>query len=218
MTRLEPRYRAPKQTRFSRSSVVWDAPGVEAVAAPFALAWVSDATGHVESASVVENAVGALTANSRIVAPAQAGAESAPQAHLEYLLETDPVLRTRLVSVRRPQTGESLTITSNGRGEWRVGDRPAPELSGALDVDLRATPLTNTLPMRRLGLEVGEERDIDVAYVDTEAFTVFLDRQRYRRLSRTRYLFQAAGGSFEREINTDEQSFVLAYPGLFTRL
>lgn len=218
MTRLESRYRAPKQTRFSRSSVVWDAPGVEAVTAPSSLAWVSEATGHVEAASIVENAVGAITANSRISAPVPAGTAPAGHPHLEYLLETDPVLRTRLVSLRRPGTGESLTLTSNGRGDWRVGDRPAPELSGALDVDIRATPLTNTLPMRRLGLEVGEDREIEVAYIDTETFAVFLDRQRYRRLSRTRYLFQAVDGSFEREIATDEQSFVVTYPGLFTRL
>ncbi|WP_181064384.1 putative glycolipid-binding domain-containing protein [Pseudoclavibacter sp. AY1F1] len=217
MTRLESRYRAPKQTRFSRSSVVWDAPGVEAVSAPSSLAWVAEATGHVEAASVVENAVGAITANSRISAPAAADSSSG-QPHLEYLLETDPVLRTRLVSLRRPVTGESLTLTSNGRGDWRVGDHAAPELSGALDVDIRATPLTNTLPMRRLGLEVGEDREISVAYIDTDTFAVFLDRQRYRRLGRTRYLFQAVDGSFEREITTDEQSFVTSYPGLFTRL
>nr|WP_181058004.1 MULTISPECIES: putative glycolipid-binding domain-containing protein [unclassified Pseudoclavibacter] len=218
MTRIESRYRAPKQTRFSRSSVVWDAPGVEAVSAPSALAWVAEASGDVEAASVVEDAVGAITANSRISAPVSAEQGEGGGPHLEYLLETDPVLRTRLVSLRRPKTGEHLTVTSNGRGDWRVGDRPAPELSGALDVDIRATPLTNTLPMRRLGLEVGEEREIEVAYIDTETFAVFLDRQRYRRLSRTRYLFQAADGSFEREIATDEQSFVLSYPGLFTRL
>ncbi|WP_424463441.1 putative glycolipid-binding domain-containing protein [Pseudoclavibacter helvolus] len=217
MTRLESRYRAPKQTRFSRSSVVWDAPGVEAAAAPVALSWVTEATGHVEAASVVENAVGALTANSRISSPAASAASPAP-AHLEYLLETDPVLRTRLVSLRRPESGESLTLTSNGRGDWRVGDRAAPELSGALDVDIRATPLTNTLPMRRLGLEVGEDREIQVAYIDTDTFTVFLHRQRYRRLSRTRYLFQTVDGSFEREITTDEQGFVVSYPGLFARL
>ncbi|GAB3299998.1 putative glycolipid-binding domain-containing protein [Pseudoclavibacter terrae] len=218
MTRLESRYRAPRQTRFSRSSVVWDAPGVEAVSAPATLAWVAEATGHVESASVVENAVGALTANSRISAPVAGAPDPAQDPELEYLLETDPVLRTRLVSLRRPRSGESLTVTSNGRGDWRVGDRPAPELSGALDVDIRATPLTNTLPMRRLGLEVGEQREIEVAYIDTETFAVFLDRQRYRRLGRTRYLFQAVDGSFEREITTDEQAFVLTYPGLFARL
>ncbi|MBB2957349.1 putative glycolipid-binding domain-containing protein [Pseudoclavibacter helvolus] len=218
MTRLESRYRAPKQTRFSRSSVVWDAPGVEAVAAPSTLAWVAEATGYVEAASVVENAVGGITANSRISAPVSESTDSGAQPHLEYLLETDPVLRTRLVSLRRPGTGETLTITSNGRGDWRVGDQAAPELRGALDVDIRATPLTNTFPMRRLGLEVGEQREIEVAYIDTDTFAVFLDRQRYRRLGRTRYLFQAVDGSFEREIATDKQSFVVTYPGLFTRL
>jgi len=40
-----------------------------------------------------------------------------------------------------------------------------PELNEATDVDLAATPFTNTLPIRRLSLAIGESAEIVVAYV-----------------------------------------------------
>ena len=38
-----------------------------------------------------------------------------------------------------------------------------------IDVDISATPFTNTLPIRRLGLQPGEFAELDVAFVDAPA-------------------------------------------------
>src|SRR5579859_3663164 len=64
-------------------------------------------------------------------------------------------VRTVLVSVlgRAPQT---LSLSSNDKGSWKTetGDE-VPSLRGCLDVDISATPFTNTLPIRRLALHPG---------------------------------------------------------------
>lgn len=67
-------------------------------------------------------------------------------------------------------------------GHWTGADRARlPELVGCLDVDVAATPLTNTLPIRRLGLCPGEYRDIQVAWIDIPSLRVRRVRQRYTR-------------------------------------
>ena len=47
----------------------------------------------------------------------------------------------------------SLKIRADGKGHWfsHAGD-PVTSIDGCIDVDISATPFTNTLPIRRLGL------------------------------------------------------------------
>ena len=54
-------------------------------------------------------------------------------------------------------------LEADGGGHWRV--TAVPELEGALDVDLSASPFTNTLPIRRLGLAIGRSAEIVAAYI-----------------------------------------------------
>jgi Putative glycolipid-binding len=48
---------------------------------------------------------------------------------------------------------------------WSGKERP-PEFRDCVDVDLGFTPATNTLPIRRLGLEVGEAAGLAVAWLN----------------------------------------------------
>jgi hypothetical protein len=101
-----------------------------------------------------------------------------------------------------------------------------PELEGCVDVDISATPFTNTLPIRRLGLEPGESAELRVAYVDVPELAVGPARQRYE------YLEERAGGGlyrfeappiealpsgFTAQIPVDVDGLVIDYPGLFRR-
>lgn len=94
------------------------------------------------------------------------------------------------------------------------------QLTGAhpLEPDISLTPLTNTLPLRRLGLALGEAAEIEVLYFDLEAGTVDIRRQRYTRLAGNDYRFETIPAGFEAAISVDENGFVSAYPGLFERL
>lgn len=111
-----------------------------------------------------------------------------------------------------------LSLQSDGEGEWidDVRGRPLPELHGCIDVDLSSTPLTNTLPIRRLGLAVGAARDLMVVYIKVPDLTVSAVAQRYTRTSGSAYRYES--GSFRADLPTDEHGLVLDYPGEWRRI
>ncbi|RNL85850.1 putative glycolipid-binding domain-containing protein [Halostreptopolyspora alba] len=113
-----------------------------------------------------------------------------------------------------------LGMTGRG-GHWSVDGHPEPSLDGCLDVDVAATPLTHTLPIRRLGLTPGESRDITVARIDVPSLRVWRVVQRYTRLDtsagRDRYEYRDPHhGSFE--LTVDRDGVVLDYEGLARRV
>jgi hypothetical protein len=112
----------------------------------------------------------------------------------------------------------TLTIAHDGRGNWEVDGVERNDLTGAVDLDLAVTPFTNTLPIRRLGLEIDDEADVTVAYVSFPDLEVTLEDQRYTRLDEDRYLFESLDSDFSREIEVDLDGIVVDYPGLFERL
>jgi uncharacterized protein len=68
-------------------------------------------------------------------------------------------------------------------GRWSVDGAVRSDLDDCIDVDIAATPLTNTFPIRRLaGLAVGEAVTSPVAWVDVPALEVTRVRQTYERL------------------------------------
>ncbi|NQX10990.1 putative glycolipid-binding domain-containing protein [Microbacteriaceae bacterium VKM Ac-2855] len=134
---------------------------------------------------------------------------------LHYALECDASWRTRRLELR---VGDRIRIlTSAGGGSWSDG-APLPELAGALDVDVSATPLTNVLPIRRLSLSIGASAEIVTVYVDVPSLTVTPDPQRYTRLAERVYRYESLDSDFTRDIEVDADGFVLVYPGLFERL
>jgi hypothetical protein len=139
----------------------------------------------------------------------------------QYIVECDHDWRTTKVAVSVVGTGEGVMLSSDGAGNWRdeAEQRPLPALDGAIDCDITATPFTNTLPIRRLGLEAGQSADITVAYIDVPSLTVTADPQRYTCLDpMRRYRFESQDGDFVREIEVDEHGLVVLYPGLFKRV
>jgi hypothetical protein len=132
----------------------------------------------------------------------------------------DGAWRVRKVEVGIIGDDRRIDLTSDGAGHWRDGtDAPQPHLDGAIDVDLPITPFTNTLPVRRLELGVGQSADIRVVYIVLPDFTVTTDPQRYVCLEpRRRYRYESLDSDFVREIDVDADGLVVTYPGLFKRL
>lgn len=110
----------------------------------------------------------------------------------------------------------SLTALRSGRG-WVVDGELRPDLDGAREVDISVSPLSNTLPIRRLNLAVGESADIITAYLTLPDLTVTFDPQRYTRLSEREYLYESRDSDFRRTITVDDTGLVIDYPGLFER-
>lgn len=99
------------------------------------------------------------------------------------------------------------------------GTEDPDRLAGALDVDLGGSPLTNTLPIRRLGLgraPADLARTVTVAWVLLPSLLVVPAEQVYTSLGpgRVRY----AGDGFTADLDVDPTGFVVRYPGLAERI
>jgi hypothetical protein len=115
-------------------------------------------------------------------------------------------------------------------GNWfDASGKPMPKLAGALDIDLSATPFTNTIAIRRLKLRAGQSADIVTVYILVHAeagtaarptgLTLSTDAQRYTCLvPRKRYRYESIDSDFTRDIELDRHALVVTYPGLFRRL
>lgn len=137
---------------------------------------------------------------------------------VRYDIECDSAWRTRRVAVNVDRPDRRIELLGDGEGHWSSSGRALESLKGAIDVDLVATPFTNTLPIRRLGLRMGETREILVAYVDVPSLIVDRRAQRYTRLADHRYRFRSLDDGFERDIAVDDDGLVVDYPGLFRRV
>jgi hypothetical protein len=91
-----------------------------------------------------------------------------------------------------------------------------------LCIDISATPFTNTLPIRRLGLKPGESEQLAVTYVRVPELLVGPEWQRYgcleARAEGGLYRFEALPAGFTAELPVDAEGLVIDYPGLFRRV
>jgi hypothetical protein len=143
---------------------------------------------------------------------------------IHYRVTADERWNTRQVQVSPVgAAGNQIQLTSDGQGIWRdQHDQILEQLSGCLDIDIQATPFTNTLAIKRLQLEPGASAEIDVAYVTIPQFALRRDSQRYTCLARavdqSRYLFESLETEFKAELKVDELDLVTDYQGLWRRL
>ena len=106
------------------------------------------------------------------------------------------------------------TLAAGGDGSWAVTDEPVIELFGAVDVWLTWTPSTHTIPIKRLGLEVGESGETTVVKIDFPSHDIDKRTHRYERLAERRYRFSS--GPFETDLELDENGLVRVFPGRWT--
>lgn len=115
---------------------------------------------------------------------------------------------------------KSMKIQADGEGHWftQTGD-PISSLDGCVDVDISATPFTNTLPIRRLALRPGQSAELLVAYVLIPEMELMPDRQRYTCLELNPggglYKYESMESDFKAELPVDSDGLVMDYPGLF---
>jgi len=161
---------------------------------------------------------GGVVANGLVI-----GLEAGRPFRIGYEIRCDGRWRVREVRAAAPDSGRPvLELLADGEGHWkRGGGEPVPELDGCIDVDISATPFTNTLPIRRLGLKPGESEELTVTYIRVPELLVGPERQRYGCLEAQvdggLYRFEALPSGFTAELPVDAEGLVLDYPGLFRR-
>ena len=102
------------------------------------------------------------------------------------------------------------SVTSDQR--WFLNDEEVSQVEGCVDLDLNFSPSTNLLPVRRLGLAVGEEREVRAAWLRFPGFELEPLAQLYRRVDENIYRYESSGGEFVRELNVNDEGFVTNYP------
>ncbi len=101
--------------------------------------------------------------------------------------------------------------------EWKVNGSVDAAYNGFRFIDISLTPFTNTLPIRNSKLHLGQERVIDVLYIDILGGEILPLKQRYRKDGDGMYNFQNVPNDFEATISVDEFGLVIYYPLLFER-
>jgi hypothetical protein len=159
-----------------------------------------------------------------------------------YELQTDEAWATKRLDVSSEGAGWMRTLRLElAAGRWRATTAEQGDLDGALavaghagaglpgtenpdllfgafDVDLTGSPLTNTLPIRRLKLaaaEPGVAHRLSVAWVMIPSLEVVQADQIYTALGDGRVRF--ASETFSADLAVDADGFVTEYPGLARR-
>ena len=142
----------------------------------------------------------------------------------ELVCDADWRVREIQMAAESEETGShALHLLADGAGDWQdSAGGPIPELQGCIDVDFMLTPLTNTLPIRRLALTPGESREISVVYIAAPDLALSRFPQRYTRLevddSRQRYRYESLVSGFTAVLPVDDDGFVVEYPGQWRRI
>ena len=151
------------------------------------------------------------------------GVEDAHPFRVWYEIRTDGDWKVRECSVRllRDRTQE-IVLHSDSEGHWQDAQgRPLSTLDGCVDVDISCTPVTNTLPIRRLSFTPGESASLLMVYVAVPEMTIKPMPQRYTCLESSvdggLYRYESLDSGFTAELRVDANGFVIDYPGLFKR-
>ncbi|MWB99997.1 putative glycolipid-binding domain-containing protein [Agromyces seonyuensis] len=166
--------------------------------------WIGD-DGTAERCVVALSPRGGMRVESRVVGPFGTCGYRASTDEEWRFTELTLELGGRRLDVRRRDAG------------WTVDGTPRPDLAPAVDLDLSISPVTNTLPIRRLALRIGDSADLTTGYVAVPELTVAPDPQRYTRTGAREYRYESLDSEFARTITVDEAGFVVEYPGLFHR-
>ena len=133
---------------------------------------------------------------------------------IEYAVELDAGGRTRGAHVDAA-IGDDLKLridlVADGGGRWQRDGGTVIDSPGCLDVDLGFSPLTNSLPIWRLGLAIGESRDLETAWLRFPGFDLVHGSQTYERLGERTWRYRSAG--FEARVEVDADGLVAEYGG-----
>jgi uncharacterized protein len=137
---------------------------------------------------------------------------------VEYLIRLNESWETCYCCVKSQLNDEIKKLeVEKDQNRWSLNGKYVDNFDGCTDVDIPLTPFTNSLPINRLKLSLGQEENIDIIYIDVLADSIKRVKQKYRRISSGVYKYENIPNDFEAEIKVDNEGFVVEYPQLFTR-
>jgi len=136
---------------------------------------------------------------------------------VSYLIMCDQIWRTRtaIVSGWIGDVDVNLDVSVDALRRWQMNGVAKPAVEGCIDLDLNFSPSTNLLPIRRLNLEVGQQAEVQAAWLRFPSFDLEPLLQVYERLSEFRYRYSSRGGEFVSELTVNKVGLVTVYPQLW---
>jgi uncharacterized protein len=168
------------------------------------LLWQSPRLSSIEHFSY-RPALDAATLSGTVVLPRE-GKPTTIQ--YQVVVDQDWKVRTSTSTIR-DRDGETLVTITADEECWWVDGTQRDDLAGCTDLDLGWTPSTNTLPIRRTRLAVGEMTTIRAAWVTFPDLIVRPAHQRYRRTGQLTWMYES--GDFAAELTTNPSGFVQQY-------
>jgi hypothetical protein len=137
---------------------------------------------------------------------------------LRYRVRCDEAWCTREVwlELDTPPQVRELRITVNRSQQWTVNGTHHPGLDGLFDVDIQASPSTNTLPFRRLCMTPGGSYVVTAAWIKVPGLEIEPIPQQYT-CADAHHLHYRSGG-FTAEIEVDALGLVERYGNFWQRI
>jgi hypothetical protein len=136
---------------------------------------------------------------------------------LDYVVVCNAAWQTVSATVQGWVGDETIAIevSVDATRRWWLNGIECLTVAGSTDIDLNFSPSTNLLPIRRLGLAIGQEAQVQAAWLRFPSFTLEPLDQRYRRLDAVTYRYESAGGTFTTDLQVNTAGFVTLYPHFF---
>lgn len=137
-----------------------------------------------------------------------------------YRLECNKKWQTKQVSIVQERTGiiNRLFLKVNNEQVWNENNSIITFATGLFDVDFEISPATNTLPIRRLGLDVGESTAVDAVWVRFPSLKLERLQQRYTRINDKCYKYETPSTRYEAQLEVDNDGLVVHYDNLWNRI
>lgn len=138
---------------------------------------------------------------------------------ITYVIRLSATWHARQFLLFRDLDEPDLWLGADGTGRWgEMNGAHRHDMAGCTDIDLPITPFTNSIPIRRLALDVGGDAEVTAATIDVETLGVVITRQRYERLTPRRFRRTNLDSGDATEFDVDAYGLVHDEPEAFRRL
>lgn len=178
---------------------------------------------HLEAREGFESVFASVANGGVVLTGHTAAVEEGVAWAVHYVIELDVAWRTRgaVVTGWSERGRRETTIELGADGRWRVDGVERPDLDDCPDIDLESSACTNTLPVHREALAVGDSAPALAVYVRADDLRVERLEQRYTRLpdgpDGLRYDYESPAFETYCVLSYDRSGLVVDYPGIARR-
>ncbi|AVR00607.1 hypothetical protein OBCHQ24_16865 [Oceanobacillus iheyensis] len=139
--------------------------------------------------------------------------------NVNYRIELNETWLTKNVCIN-VEKGNNIKLNTDGEGNWFNNNGELIEnLKGAIDIDISATPFSNSLPINRIIWHINQIEHFHMVYISVPSLEIKKVPQSYhyiRKDGELRY-FKYRCYDYETIICVDSNGLVVDYPNTFKR-